>query len=65
MLAPVKVGGGVMSWCTGCLNFFCVVLCFFVFSSSFFLFIYTYFLFPIVVKGYRVSQKKGNGFYHS
>ena len=22
MLAPVKVGGGVMSWCTGCLNYF-------------------------------------------
>ena len=30
MLAPVKMGGGMMSWCTECLNFF-VLHYFFVF----------------------------------
>ena len=47
MLALVKMGGEVMSWCTECLNFFCLALLFL--SLFFFLHIYFVSIFLIVV----------------
>ena len=38
MLAPVKAEGGVVSWCTGCLNFFVLLLPFSVGLFSSYLF---------------------------
>ena len=41
MLAPVKMGGGMMSWCTECLNFLSSIT-FFVFFLPLYIFCFPF-----------------------